>query len=126
MVLLHGLLNTHMHPHSKHTHAHTCMHTLTQHTHTHIYTPTRTCTHTANTHVRAHTSMHTLTQHTHTHIHIYTHLLQKFIQNGALLSHILLLQGLSEVLQGDAGTVGPQVGVKTLLGYLHMLIYQTE
>ena len=69
---------------------------------------------TKHTHVR--------TQQTHTS----THLLQERVQNGALLSHILLLQGLSEVLQGDAGTVGPQVGVKTPLGYLHMLIYQTE
>ena len=112
--------------HSKHTRAHTCMHTHSTHTHTHTYTHTNTHmhAHSKHTHAHTHTCMHTLTQHTHT--HIYTHLLQKFIQNGALLSHILLLQGLSEVLQGDAGTVGPQVGVKTPLGYLHMLIYQTE
>ena len=56
----------------------------------------------------------------------HTHLLQKCEQDGTLLPHILLLQSLPEVLQGDAGTVGPQVGVKTPLGYLHMLIYQAE
>ena len=53
----------------------------------------------------------------------HTHLLQKCVQNGALLCHVLPLQGVPEVLQSDAGMVGPQVGVKTPLGYLHMLIY---
>ena len=56
----------------------------------------------------------------------HTHLLQKCEQDGTLLPHISLLQSLPEVLQGDAGTVGPQVGVKTPLGYRHMLIYQAE
>ena len=117
MVLLHGLLNTHMHTHA-------CTHSHSTHTHTYIHTNTHMHTHSKHTCTCTHMHAHTHTAHTH--IHIYTHLLQKFIQNGALLSHILLLQGLSEVLQGDAGTVGPQVWVKTLLGYLHMLIYQTE
>ena len=56
----------------------------------------------------------------------HTHLLQKCVQNGALLSHVLLLQGLSEVIQGNAGAIGPQMGVKTPFSYLHMLIYQAE
>ena len=67
---------------------------------------------------------------THMHAQAYTcphtHLLQKCVQNGALRCHVLLLQGLPEVLQGDVGMVGPQVGVKTPFGYLNMLIYQGE
>ena len=62
----------------------------------------------------------------HTHTHTYTHLLQECMQNGTFLFHVLLLQGLSEMLQGDPGAVGPQMGVKTPLRYLHMLVHQVE
>ena len=67
--------------------------------------------------------------HMHTHTHTRTHLLKKFMQNGTLLLHVLLLlQVLSEVLQGDPGAVGPQMRVKTSnsLGHLHMLVHQIE
>ena len=48
------------------------------------------------------------------------------MQNGTLLLHVLLLQVLSEMFQGDPGAVGPQVRVKTPLHYLDTLIYQVE
>ena len=54
------------------------------------------------------------------------HILQKFTKNGTLLFHILLLQGLPEVLQGDLRAIGPQVGFKAFLSYLHTLIHQVE
>ena len=62
----------------------------------------------------------------HTHTHTHTHLLKEFMQNGILLFHVLLLQVLSEVFQGDPGVVGPQVRVKTPFHYLDTLIYQVE
>ena len=114
----------HAHARTQQTHRCTHMHAHTRTAHTHIYTHQHAHARTQQTYTYTHMHAHTHTAHTHT--HIYTHLLQKFIQNGTLLPHILLLQGLSEVLQGDAGMVGPQVRVKTPLGYLHMLIYQTE
>jgi len=43
----------------------------------------------------------------HTHTHTQTHLLQECVENRALLSHVLLLQGSSEVLQGDVRAVSP-------------------
>ena len=39
--------------------------------------------------------------------HTQTHLLQECVENRALLSHVLLLQGSSEVLQGDVRAVSP-------------------
>ena len=48
------------------------------------------------------------------------------MQNGTFLLHVLLLQVLSEVFQGDPGAVGPQVRVKTSLSHLHTLVHQVE
>ena len=54
------------------------------------------------------------------------HILQKCTKNGTLVFHVLLLQGLPEVLQGDLRAIGPQVGFKAFLSYLHTLIHQVE
>ena len=57
---------------------------------------------------------------------MHMHLLQECVENGAFLSHVLLLQCSSDVLQGDVRAVGPQVRVKTSLSYLHSLIHQVQ